>query len=938
MIRRALLLAAVFGCSGGNKPGPTTPTPTGGGPTPTEVGQNTQTPPTPVNAKATKVRTVEGITEYTLENGMQVLVFPDQTQSTVTVNITYLVGSRVEGYGETGMAHLLEHMMFKGTSKYRNVLKVLEEKGAQLNGTTWTDRTNYYETLPATPENLEFALDLEADRMRNALISPDDLKTEFSVVRNEFEMGENDPLGVLQERIVSTAFLWHNYGKSTIGSRADIERVPVPALRAFYEKYYQPDNSILVVSGKFDEATALKAIEAKFGVLPRPKRVLQPSYTVEPQQDGERNVMLRRNGDIHAVGLAYHTPGVASPEYAGVLAAIDVLTREPSGRLYKKLVETKLASSVGGFNLQFRDPYLAYFQAEIRDAKNVDKVEKIMLDEIEKLGASKIDDKEILRFRAAQIKELELAMADSQRIAVELSEFAALGDWRALFAYRDAVSKVTAADAQKAAQMFFKQTNRTAGRFVPTKSVDRSPLIETPDVIAYVKGIEGGEVKEAGEQFTATLDNIEAKTTRKELKGGIKAALLPKKTRGGKVTLQLALHWGDEKSLQNKQIVADLASDLLPRGTTKKSYQDLQDLQDQLKSKIWIGGGADGFILNIETLRDHLAGALDLSAEMMTSPSFDAKQFDIVKQEKLAALEQQLTDPQAIAFTALQQITSPWPKTDPRYTMSAQEQIDAIKKTSLADVKAFYKEFAGVGKGELAVVGDFDATAIPAQVEKLFGGWTSKKKYERLKDKPFGVAGTSKTIDVKDKEMTLLVAAHDLAMKDDNPDFAAWLIVGQLLGGDAGSRLWMRLREKEGVSYGAWAWTEANPFDESGGVVAGAIVAPANLAKAKASMLEEINKLTNGKITPEELQRTRDSWTKSQDTSLSDDGAVVGMLRNQLYRGRTTEWTKALRAKVSGLAPADVERVAKKYLEPKKLVIIDAGDVAKQGPQPQTNR
>jgi predicted Zn-dependent peptidase len=329
--------------------------------------------------------------QYTLGNGLQAAV--PTRQNTVTVNITYLVGSRVEGYGETGMAHLLEHMLFKGTAKHRNVMKLLEEKGAQMNGSTWTDRTNYYETLPASQANLDFALELEADRMLNATISPDDLKTEFSVVRNEFEAGENDPLAILEERIVSTAFLWHNYGKSTIGSRTDIEKVPVPALRAFYEKYYQPDNAVLIVSGKFEEAAALASIEKQFGTIPRPARKLQPSYTIEPVQDGERQVILRRNGDIHAIGLAYHTPGVAAPDYAAVMAAIDVLSREPSGRLYKKLVETKLASSVDGDSYQFRDPFLAYFSAEVRDPKNVAQVENILIDAIEKLGASKIDDR-----------------------------------------------------------------------------------------------------------------------------------------------------------------------------------------------------------------------------------------------------------------------------------------------------------------------------------------------------------------------------------------------------------------------------------------------------------------------------------------------------------------------------------------------------------------
>src|SRR5438445_1504299 len=278
-------------------------------------------------AKATKVRSVEGITEYKLANGLQVLLFPDQTQSTLTVNVTYLVGSRHEGYGETGMADLLEHMMFKGSPRHRNVLKIVGERGGQLNGSTWLDRTNYYETLPASQENLDWTLDLEADRMRNASISADDLKTEFSVVRNEFEMGENNPDGILDERVVSAAFLWHNYGKDTIGSRADIERVPANTLHAFYDKYYQPDNAVLVVSGKFDEATALASVEKFFGPITKPTRQLAATYTTEPVQDGERTVVLRRNGDVNVVALAYHTVAGPSDDFPAVEAAVDALTR-----------------------------------------------------------------------------------------------------------------------------------------------------------------------------------------------------------------------------------------------------------------------------------------------------------------------------------------------------------------------------------------------------------------------------------------------------------------------------------------------------------------------------------------------------------------------------------------------------------------------------------
>jgi zinc protease len=931
-----LALWASLACAAPLGPEPAAPSPPAGPPTRVAAADPKAARPPAARGKATKVRTVEGITEYRLDNGLVVLLFPDPTQSTFTVNVTYLVGSRVEGYGETGMAHLLEHMLFKGTAKYRNVLKLLNERGAHLNGSTWTDRTNYYETLTATPENLEFALDLEADRMVNALISPEDLKTEFSVVRNEFEAGENNPLGVLGERIVSTAYLWHNYGKDTIGSRADIERVPVPALRAFYQKYYQPDNAVLVVSGKFDDKTALATIERTFGAIPRPARVLQQSYTVEPVQDGERTVTLRRNGDLHAFGVAYHTVGGASPDFPAVQAAIDVLTRQPSGRLYKKLVEGRLAAGVSGYQLMFRDPYVAYFSARIRDGKNLDTVEQVMLAEIEKLGTGKIDEREVERWRAATLKELELTLANSEEISVELSEFAALGDWRMLFAYRDRVGKVTAADVQRVAAAYFKQSNRTSGRFIPTKAVDRAPHTETPDVAAAVKGIESGTVKDQGEAFAATLDNIEARTTRKVLRGGIKAAFLPKKTRGGKVELQLALHFGDEKSLRGKATIAQLAGATIIRGTKKKTYQDIQDLEDKLKSRIEISGTPGTFTLTLETFRDQLPAALDLAAEVLMTPAFPDKELELVKQDRLARLEQQLADPSTLAWTTLSQITTPWPKDDPRYVWMPAERIAAIKRVTAAELRQFHKDFLGIARAELVAVGDFDAAALAAQAEKLFGGWKSKQPYTRLAQKPFNVPATTKSIEVKDKEMTQIVAAHDLAMRDTDPDYPAWLLVGHILGGDASSRLWMRLREKEGLSYGAGAYAYADPEDASGAFGAYAIVAPQNLAKAKASILEEVNKIATGKVAADELARAKESWIKEQDTNLSNDSYVAYLLRQQMYLGRTTAEEKALRAKLGAVTPADIERVAKKHLQPSRLVIVDAGDSTKASAPPPT--
>jgi len=330
-----------------------------------------------IYGQMTKTASVEGITEYQMENGLKVLLFPDNSSQTITVNITYLVGSRHEGYGEKGMAHLLEHLVFKGTPNHPDIPKELSAHGARPNGTTYYDRTNYFETFNATDENLEWALDLEADRMVNSYIAKKDLESEFSVVRNEFESGENDPVGVLMEKTIDAAYVWHNYGSSTIGNRSDIERVPIENLKAFYKKFYRPDNAVLMVTGKFEAEKTLKIIEDKFGKIAKPATPLRDSHTEEPAQDGEKMVSVSRTGDLQLVSALYHTPSVSDVDYAPITLVQDILTDEPSGRLYKELVETQKASSLWGYIPQTKEPGFMYINIDVPSDKDADVVYNI---------------------------------------------------------------------------------------------------------------------------------------------------------------------------------------------------------------------------------------------------------------------------------------------------------------------------------------------------------------------------------------------------------------------------------------------------------------------------------------------------------------------------------------------------------------------------------
>ncbi len=402
-----------------------------------------------------KMASMGGITEYDFPNGLKVLLFPDPAEPKITVNVTYLVGSRHEGYGETGMAHLLEHMDFIETTTGRKIKDELVGHGASWNGTTSDDRTNYYETFTATDDNLRWALGLETDRMAHVKFTKEILDTEMTVVRNEFERGENNPASILSERVASTAFLWHNYGKSTIGSKDDLEKVPVNRLEEFYRKYYQPDDAVLVITGRIDEAKTLEMVAASMGKLPRPTRVLDQTYTVEPAQDGERFVTLRRVGQGQNLIVAYHAVAAGHPDAVAIQLLAGVMNGGgggrggggAQGRLAKALVQPKLAQSASMGFRQLHDPGLIEISATLTKDQSLDAARDALYKALEDIVNNPPTPDEVERVRSQVLRGLENSLSNAQSIATgALNTAIAQGDWRsdvpaARFAHRRAAGR-----------------------------------------------------------------------------------------------------------------------------------------------------------------------------------------------------------------------------------------------------------------------------------------------------------------------------------------------------------------------------------------------------------------------------------------------------------------------------------------------------------------
>jgi zinc protease len=884
-----------------------------------------------------RVTSVEGITEYRLPNGLRVLLFPDPTKQTITVNVTYLVGSRHENYGETGMAHLLEHLVFKGTPKHPNIPQELTERGTRPNGTTSYDRTNYFETFAATEDNLRWALDLESDRMVNSFIAKKDLDSEFSVVRNELEMGDNSPFRAMLSRIMEASFAWHNYGKSTIGERSDIENVNIERLQAFYKRYYQPDNAVLMITGKVDEAKTLELVKQYFGSIPKPERELPKLYTTEPTQDGERAVTVRRVGDIQGVGVAYHVPAGSHPDFAAIQTLGLILGDTTSGRLHKALVETKKAVEAGALQFQTHDPGATLFAAFISKEGSVVEARDVMLQTIDDLAKNPPTAEEVERARQKLLKGIELALNNSDSVGLSLSEYIAMGDWRLFFLRRDRIRNVTPEDVKRVAAAYFKQSNRTVGMFIPTPTPDRAEIPRRPDVAAMLKDYKGDAPVAMGEEFDPSPANIDKRTTR-SASAGLKLALLPKKTRGGKVVARLVLHFGNEKDLTNRDDAGSFAGQMLMRGASKHTREQIQDALDKLKARANVFGSPTQAGATIETTRENLPAVMKLVAEILREPSFPAKEFELLKQEALTSVEEGRNEPTSIAFNAFSRHMSPYPKGHVNYVKTIDEEVADLKAVTLEDVKKFYNDFYGADHCELAVIGDFDEKEIAKLAGELFGGWKSSRPYARIPALYHDAQPMSKTFEAPDKANAFFLAGINLNLRDDDPDYPALVLGNYMLGGGfLNSRLATRIRQKDGLSYGVGSSFSAGALDKRGSFMANAIYAPQNAAKLEAAFKEELARALKDGFTAEEVKNAKSGWLKSRLVSRGQDNELVIALASGLYLDRTLVWDAEMEKKIDALTPEQILAAMRKHIDPAKITIVKAGDFAKAAQKQTSN-
>lgn len=884
-------------------------------------------------AGITQGPSIEGVTEYRLENGLRVLLAPDASKANTTVNMTYLVGSRHENYGQTGMAHLLEHMLFRGTPSLRNALAEFSRRGLAANGTTNADRTNYYATFATDPETLDWYLRWQADVMVNALIDAEDLKAEMPVVRNEMERGENNPFQVLLQQMTATAFRWHNYGKSTIGARSDVENVDIGQLRAFYKEWYQPDNAILIVSGKFDVDQALSVIADAFGSIPRPERQLRAEYTVEPVQDGERSVTLRRQGGTPLVAALYRAPAVADPDFTALELGVDMLSDTPSGRLYHRLVRENLAAETFGFSATTRYPGYVFFGGVLEPGMDPDKALETLTKTLESLKEEPLEESDLERSRSRWLTGWERSYANPASLASSLSEAASEGDWRLYFLRRDRVEAITLDDVQRVTSAWLTSSNRTTGKYIPTEAPKRAPEAAELDIDALLSDYTGREHTAAIDAFDATPANIDASTKREVVdlpNGQLRLALLPKPTRGDRVEARMVLRFGAEADMKGQRTVSEAVASLLHHGTSKMSRQEIQDKYTQLRASVNVNGGGNTVAVSLSTVGKNLPELIETVMHVLREANFPEEALVEYRNQMNTAIADMESQPGPLASRTLARHDNPWPRDDIRYTPTFEEMREEVAVLKVDALRDFHAKFYGAGLIDFSAVGSFDPDAVRKAVEKSVQGWQQAPAYERIPNPYRPVPPEKFQIDTPDKANAVLLSAMPLNLQDDDPRYPALVLANFLLGGSETSRLWTRVRVEEGLSYSVYSNVEISSYEPAGSWSIYAIHAPENSRKLERIVNEELNNVLENGFTEEEVNEGKRALLNYRKLGRTNDGTLASVWLRYLDLGRSFAWNAEQDEKIAALSPKEVNSVLRELLKPGLFSTAIAADQAKQ--------
>ncbi len=885
------------------------------------------------------IKSAGGIDEYRLKfNDLSVLLMEDHSAPVATFMVTYHVGSRNEAVGYTGATHILEHMMFKGSKEHNRekgtrVAEVLQNLGAQMNATTWMDRTNYFELLPS--EHLEVGIKVEADRMRNAFLHDKDRQAEMTVVRNEFENGENEPFNALDKNIWATAYQAHPYHHPTIGWRADIENVSTERLKGFYNTYYWPNNATATVIGDFDTKKALNMIEKHFGQYSGSPNEIPGMYTTEPKQEGPRRLEIKRSGQTGIIGIAHKIPDGRNLDIYPIQILSNILGGGKSSRLYRKLVDAGLATNLFMWDFGFHDNGLFVTYIFLTPGTDHSEIEKIVLNEYADIVEKGVTDKEIKKAQAQLRADVAFSRDGSFSIASSINEAIAIGDWILYTSQLERYNMVTAADVQRVAREYLVKDQSTTGWFVPEPNGRNNTVIpgsihqpqpwQPPESISALT-IESNQA-DGSVNAGATLAS---QINEKEIISGLRLFTMNNGIRDV-VTINGSFLGGDIYSPKTNPFVADMTAAMLDQGTIGKNKYAISDALESVGASINFSSGNYRVRFSARCLSRDVPLVISLLAEQLRQPAFNKDELDNLKKRTIGELERARENPQRRAHTAFLQ--GLYPEGHPNYTYDIDREIDFIEQILVSDLKKFHRLSYGLGSLEFVAVGDTKNHQIADALKKGFGDWQTSE-LEPLSE--FMTANTKKEaaryVNIPEKTSMDMFLGQAIGIDRNHEDYYPLMMGLYILGGNFSARLMSTVRDQQGLTYGISAGVAGVENNNDGYWFAFGTFAPNLLEAGRQATLEQLELLIKSGVSELELKNKQTTITGAFKVGLATTRGIAGQVLTNAERGRKLDYLDRFPEIINGISLVKVNRTLSKYLDLDRLLFVAAGSLADEKP------
>ena len=753
-------------------------------------------------------QSLDGIESYRLSsNGLNILLMPDKQQPIATVMVTYNVGARNEVAGTTGATHILEHMLFKGTERFNaenglDYSSQMERIGARSNATTYFDRTNYYATLPS--ESIGLALELEADRMRNLKIRPDELASELTVVQNEYQRGENNPVRSLIKEIFAAAFVAHPYGHPTIGWPSDIAAVTPEKLRLFYDTYYWPENATLTIIGGFDSTQILPKIVEHFGSIPKSPAPIPQVTTREPQQIGPRSVIIERSGQVGVVILAFKSPEGTHPDWPALAVLEQVLGADKTGRLYRALEDPGKASASFTFAPQLHNPGLFMLAAYLAPDSTHQTIEDAILDEVRNLQMNPISEDALKRAKAVIHANTLYGRDGPYEIADQINEAIAMGDWSQYVHQAAAIQQVSIEDVQRVAKKYLIRKTQTTGWFVPSGGAENSRSSRAATAANYFRAPdealapETSRVPQSPKSPTVQSANFSQSMQVGRTQNGIEVIAIDRPIQQV-VSFTGSLTAGDRSSPTDAPLLASLTAAMLDQGTQKQDRFQVAETLDRLGAQIQFAADSHHVRFSGRFLRPRSGAVINLLAEQIRQPAFSPAVFENLKQRKKASILQAMHHTDYLATAAISQQL--YPQTHPNYSPPLEAQLEALERHSTEQLQAFHAKHYSPQSLRLVFAGDIDFQQLMAAVELAFGDWQAVSATPKPHPKPHANKAQETRIFIADKSSVSVCLGYQTGLQRTHPDYLPFMLGNYILGGSFHSKLMQTVRKQQGLTY-----------------------------------------------------------------------------------------------------------------------------------------